>query len=155
MQKRTTIDFGIHLGNDHSSIAVFNGGKPRVVKNNLDDDITPSAVFIGRQGNIIVGSKAKSKLEDARASNDVHTGFVRQLGGDWLTYTFESSGLRKSPEELSAEVLKSLKGNVQQRMDKDIKAAIMELLKTKEDTDQPLFRNKKQWWAVQGAFNFL
>jgi molecular chaperone DnaK len=46
------------------------------------------------------------------------------MGGDSV-YTFKSSGLRKSPEELSAEVLKSLKGNVQQRMDEDIKAAVI------------------------------
>lgn len=32
--------------------------------------------------------------------------------------------------------------------DKDIKAAIEELQKAKEDNDQLLFRNKKQWWAV-------
>ncbi len=32
--------------------------------------------------------------------------------------------------------------------DKDIKAAIEELQKVKEDNDLPLFRNKKQWWAV-------
>lgn len=124
MHKRTTIDFGIHLGNSHSSIAVFNGGKPQVVKNNLDGDITPSAVFIGRQGNIIVGAKAKSKLEDERSAEDAYIEFKRRMGGDSV-FTFKSSGLRKTPEELSAEVLKSLKGNVLQRMNEDIKAAVI------------------------------
>lgn len=32
--------------------------------------------------------------------------------------------------------------------DKDIKAAIQELLKAKDDKDKYLFQNKKQWWAV-------
>lgn len=32
--------------------------------------------------------------------------------------------------------------------DKDIKAAILELLKAKDDQDKYLFHNKKQWWAV-------
>ncbi len=32
--------------------------------------------------------------------------------------------------------------------DKDIKAAVGELLKVKDANDQLLFRNKKQWWAV-------
>ena len=32
--------------------------------------------------------------------------------------------------------------------DKDIKAAIEELLKANDNNDQQLFRNKKQWWAV-------
>ena len=120
---RTTIDFGIDLGTTNSAIAVLKGVKPEVVKSNLDTDITPSAVFIGRQGNIIVGSKAKSKLEDDRSAEDAYIEFKRRMGGDSV-YAFKSSGLRKSPEELSAEVLKSLKGNVQQRMDEDIKAAL-------------------------------
>ena len=121
---RTTIDFGIDLGTTNSAIAVLKGVKPEVVKSNLDTDITPSAVFIGRQGNIIVGSKARSKLEDDRSAEDAYIEFKRRMGGD-SAYTFKSSGLRKSPEELSAEVLKSLKGNVQQRMDEDIKAAVI------------------------------
>ena len=121
---RATIDFGIDLGTTNSAIAVLKGIKPEVVKSNLDTDITPSAVFIGRQGNIIVGSKAKSKLEDDRSVEDAYIEFKRRMGGD-SSYTFKSSGLRKSPEELSAEVLKSLKGNVQQRMDEDIKAAVI------------------------------
>ena len=32
--------------------------------------------------------------------------------------------------------------------DKDIKAAIEALLKTRDDDDRLLFQNKKQWWAV-------
>lgn len=121
---RTTIDFGIDLGTTNSAIAVLKGVKPEVVKSNLDTDIIPSAVFIGRQGNVIVGSKAKSKLEDDRSAEDAYIEFKRRMGGDSV-YTFKSSGLCKSPEELSAEVLKSLKGNVRQRMDEDIKAAVI------------------------------
>ena len=121
---RATIDFGIDLGTTNSAIAVLKGVRAEVVKSNLDMDITPSAVFIGRQGNVIVGSKAKSKLEDDRSAEDVYIEFKRRMGGDSV-YTFKSSGLRKSPEELSAEVLKCLKGNVQQRMDEDIKAAVI------------------------------
>ena len=34
------------------------------------------------------------------------------------------------------------------RTDKDIKAAIEELLGAKDEEGKPLFRNKKQWWAV-------
>lgn len=121
---RATIDFGIDLGTTNSAIAVLKGVKPEVVKSNLDTDITPSAVFIGRQGNVIVGSKAKSKMLDDRSVEDAYVEFKRRMGGDSI-YTFKSSGLRKSPEELSAEVLKSLKGNVQQRLDEDIKAAVI------------------------------
>lgn len=121
---RTTIDFGIDLGTTNSAIALLKGVKAEVIKSNLDTDITPSAVYIGRNGNVIVGSKAKSKLEDERSVEDAYIEFKRRMGGDSM-YTFKTSGLRKSPEELSAEVLKSLKGNVQQRLDEDIKAAVI------------------------------
>ncbi len=121
---RTTIDFGIDLGTTNSAIAMLKGIKAEVIKNNLDADITPSAVYIGRAGNLIVGSKAKSKLEDDRSTEDAYIEFKRRMGGDSM-YKFRSAGVVKSPEELSAEVLKYLKGNVQQRLDEDIKAAVI------------------------------
>ena len=121
---RTTIDFGIDLGTTNSAIAVLDGIKANVIKSNLDTDITPSAVYIGKRGNIIVGSGAKSKLEDDRSSEDAYIEFKRRMGGDSV-YNFKSAGLTKSPEDLSAEVLKSLRGNVQQRLDEDIKAAVI------------------------------
>jgi len=34
------------------------------------------------------------------------------------------------------------------KSDKDIKAAIDELLKSKNENDEFIFKNKKQWWAV-------
>lgn len=34
------------------------------------------------------------------------------------------------------------------KTDEEIKAAIEDLLKEKDDSGEPLFRNKKQWWAV-------
>ena len=34
------------------------------------------------------------------------------------------------------------------RTDRDIKAAIEELLKARDERGESLFRNKKQWWAV-------
>lgn len=34
------------------------------------------------------------------------------------------------------------------KADQDIKAAIEELLAARDENDAPLFRNKKQWWAV-------
>lgn len=121
---RSTIDFGIDLGTTNSAIAVLKGIKPEVVKSNLDTDITPSAVYIGKQGKVLVGLRAKDKLVDDRSIEDAYIEFKRRMGGD-STYSFKSAGLTKTPEELSAEILKSLKGNVQQRMDEDIKAAVI------------------------------
>ena len=40
----TTIDYGIDLGTTNSTIAVVTGTATEVIKNNLESDITPSAV---------------------------------------------------------------------------------------------------------------
>lgn len=121
---RSTIDFGIDLGTTNSAIAMLNGVKAEIIKNNLDTDITPSAVYIGKNGNVMVGARAKSKIEDPRAAQDAYIEFKRRMGGDSV-YTFKAAGLTKTPEELSAEVLKSLRGDVQQRTGEDIKAAVI------------------------------
>lgn len=121
---RSTIDFGIDLGTTNSAIALLKGVKAEVIKSNLDMDITPSAVYIGKNGNVIVGSKAKARVGYDGSVGDAYIEIKRRMGGDSV-YTFKSSGLTKSPEELSAEILKSLRGNVQQRMNEDVKAAVV------------------------------
>ena len=73
---------------------------------------------ISISGDLIVGDKVQNKVEKV------------ENGGIGIQIV---NGQERTPLTVS---------------DKDIKAAIMELLKTNEDTDQPLFRNKKQWWAV-------
>src|SRR5580700_11664907 len=115
---RTTIDFGIDLGTTNSAIAIFTGiqGEPtKVIKNTTDgndSDITPSAVYINKKGDVRVGLRAKNRIIDEE--EDVQIEFKRQMGTNHV-YPFKSSGQNRRPEELSAEVLKSLRGDVQQR----------------------------------------
>src|SRR3984893_4923874 len=126
--KRTTIDFGIDLGTTNSAIAVFTGnrGEPtKIIKNTrdgTDSDITPSAVYINKKGELRVGRRAKDRLEDE--DQDVHIEFKRQMGTDH-SYVFRSSGQRRKPEELSAEILKSLRGDVQQRTGEVVESAVI------------------------------
>jgi molecular chaperone DnaK len=121
---RTTIDFGIDLGTTNSAIALLRGTSTDIIKNNLDNDITPSAVYIDKHGSIRVGLRAKSRLEDERAAEDAYVEFKRRMGTAH-SYEFQSAGLAKTPEELSAEVLKSLRGDVQQRLHEEIRAAVI------------------------------
>jgi molecular chaperone DnaK len=112
---RTTIDFGIDLGTTNSAIAVLNGVTPEIIKNNAKDaDITPSAIHINKKGIIRVGDAAKQKANDIDGDGDVYLEFKRRMGTDYV-YKFKSSGLERKPEDLSAEILKSLKADVQQR----------------------------------------
>src|SRR5215469_6874189 len=109
---RTTIDFGIDLGTTNSAIAVFTGnhGEPtKIIKNTMDGndaDITPSAVYIDKKKVLRVGLRAKNRIPNRSTGEDVHIEFKRQMGTDHV-YSFKSSGEKRRPDELSAEVLKS------------------------------------------------
>jgi len=111
--QRTTIDFGIDLGTTNSAVAVLNGVTPEIIKNNeRDADITPSAVYIDKKGITRRGESAKNRIPDT--AGDVFIEFKRRMGTDYL-YRFKSSGQQRKPEDLSAEILKSLKEDVQQK----------------------------------------
>lgn len=121
---RTTIDFGIDLGTTNSAVAVLRGTVPDIIKNNDDHDITPSAVFIDKRGQCFVGQRAKNRQEDESSGDDVYLEFKRRMGTDHQ-YEFKTSGRTMSPEEVSAEVLKSLRGDVQQRLSEDLQASVI------------------------------
>lgn len=121
---RQTIDFGIDLGTTNSAISLLKDVKPEIIKNNDDIDITSSAVYIGKSGQVVVGHKAKNRLENANSVRDVYTEFKREIGSDRV-YDFKSAGVQKTPVDLSAEVLKALKGNVQSKLGEDLQAAVV------------------------------
>src|ERR1035441_5794890 len=103
---RTTIDFGIDLGTTNSAIAVLKGVTPEIIKNKDQHDITASAVHISKKGVLDVGLHAKERI--SQWPDDTFIEFKRFMGSDHV-YDFTSSGQKRKPEELSAEVLKSLK----------------------------------------------
>ena len=121
---RTTIDFGIDLGTTNSAIAVLRGTVADIIKNNDENDITPSAVFIGKRG-MDVGRAAKSRLEKEADADDVYIEFKRRMGTDFK-YEFKTARRVMCPEDISAEVIKSLRGDVQQRLiGEDVRAAVI------------------------------
>lgn len=120
--ERQTIDFGIDLGTTNSAVAVLRGVSTEIIKSNRDADITPSVVGIDKRGAMRVGEDARGlAISD---SGNAFSEFKRQMGANFQ-YIFERSGIAKRPEELSAEVLKELRGNVQQRTGESIDAAVI------------------------------
>lgn len=119
---RSTIDFGIDLGTTNSAIAVLQGKDVQVFKNNESQEYTPSAVWIDRNYQLFVGRAARERLESD--PGNAFSEFKLQMGKH-TEYRFTLSGRKMKPEELSAEVLKSLKGSVMQRTQEDIKAAVI------------------------------
>jgi molecular chaperone DnaK len=120
--KRTTIDFGIDLGTTNSAIAVLKGVTTEIIKNNADADITPSAVSLDKRGVVQVGQRARNRIIDA--PGDAYAEFKRRMGTGHV-YQFQSCGQSRQPEQLSAEVLKSLVADVQQRLGETVEAAVI------------------------------
>jgi molecular chaperone DnaK len=119
---RYTIDYGIDLGTTNSEIAVLKGTEIEVFKNNEGMEFTPSAVWIDRKNNLYVGRRAKERIEDD--PENAYCEFKLQMGTP-NEYLFARSGRRMKPEELSAEILKELKGYVQKRTGEVLQAAVI------------------------------
>ncbi|CAO5161179.1 Molecular chaperone DnaK [Frankia sp. AiPs1] len=120
---RSTMDFGIDLGTTNSAIAVLDGTEARVIKNAFQHDTTPSAVYADRSGRIHVGERARERVESDPANATAE--FKLRMGLRDQDTTFANSGLRLSPEELSAHVLRALKANVTRALGEDIGAAVI------------------------------
>lgn len=114
---RIKIDYGIDLGTTNSAISRMENGEPTIKKTDTLKDTMPSCVYINKKKAIQVGDSAFNALKrDKLKSMKVANGFVanafiefkRTMGTD---KKYSSSHLEKnlSSEELSAEVLKTLK----------------------------------------------
>lgn len=121
---RSTIDFGIDLGTTNSAIAVLKGTLTDIVKNNKNNDITPSAVYINKHGQMHTGDLAKNCLGHEHSEDDVYIEFKRRMGTAHK-YQFKTASKTMSPEDLSAEILKGLRGDVQQRLGEEITSAVI------------------------------
>ncbi|RJQ63193.1 MAG: Hsp70 family protein [Desulfobacteraceae bacterium] len=123
--QRMTIDFGIDLGTTNSTIAVVDDIDAKVIPNKVGSNITPSAFWIDKRGQVHVGQEAKLRaLIDDPKNGDLE--FKLRMGrGNEGKKVFERSGREMLPEELSAEVLKSLKMDVQTNMGEELRAAVV------------------------------
>lgn len=95
---------GIDLGTTISVVAhVTDDGAIRILKNDNDDELTPSLVYFESAGNVTVGADAKSS--GPTAPDRVVAAIKRQMGTD-LSLDFD--GVFYRPEGISAIILKAL-----------------------------------------------
>lgn len=120
---RTTIDFGIDLGTTNSAVARLDGVETEIVKNNEGSDTTPSAVLVDRRGRLTVGRAAKERSEHDPENTCVE--FKLRMGTTGQAEFFAAAERSMEPEELSAEVLRSLRRDVAQRTGEEIGAAVI------------------------------
>lgn len=124
--ERTTIDFGIDLGTTNSTISVINGVDTRIIPNKVGATVTPSAVWIDKRGGIHVGQEAKLRaLVEDKENADLEFKLRMGMTDEEGVKIFAHSGRRMTPEELSSEVLKSLKMDVQTCIGDQLKSAVI------------------------------
>ena len=104
---------GIDLGTTNSTAAVFDGEKVTLVRNSQGATLTPSVVRIDARGGVTVGAKARRFLEND--ADNTRSEFKR-LMGTAQSLDFKAAKVTKRPEELAAEVLKSLRADVKEHL---------------------------------------
>jgi len=119
---RRHMQYGIDLGATNSRVACCEGTQVRIVPNSEHASLTPSAVRVLRGGEVIVGHRAyRAQVGDPE---NVATLFSARMGTK-DSFTFPASGRTMSAEELAAEVLKSLRADVQRETGDDMTSAVI------------------------------
>ena len=104
---------GIDLGTTNSTAAVFDGEKVTLIRNAQGATLTPSVVRIDGRGTVTVGARARRFLETD--PQNTRSEFKR-LMGTAQAIAFAAAKTSKKPEELAAEVLRSLRADVKEHL---------------------------------------
>ena len=94
---------GIDLGTTNSLVAAFTEEGPVIIPNRLGKHLTPSVVSVDENGNVYVGETAQERRN--LYPDSVAQAFKRSMGTD---RTYDLSGKKFRPEELSSMILLSL-----------------------------------------------
>lgn len=124
---RLKIDFGIDLGTTNSAIAVIEEGKPKLFRTDTRRDTLPSCVsvtsksrFVGDKAYALLPRDKKKAFIDPEFKSNIFVEFKRKMGNSEVCTT--NDGVKLSSEELSSEILKTLKSFVDTE---DVKSAII------------------------------
>ena len=98
---------GIDLGTTNSAISSYDGENVQIFKSPEQHDVTPSALYFDKRGNKYVGSRAYNSA--SRSPDNAALLFKRFMG---TSTKIKISAVNKefTPEECSAEILKTLYG---------------------------------------------
>jgi len=111
------IQIGIDLGTTNSEIAVNNKGSVEVIKNIWQDEYTPSVFGFDKSKNKIVGKKAYEKLykDGSPEEEKNYKAEVKRLMGTSEDVEFPNGKTKMNAEEISSEILKSLREDAQRK----------------------------------------
>ncbi len=111
---------GIDLGTTNSLAVCYRNGKAELIRNSLGSYITPSAVSIDDNGELLIGEIAKERLishPECTVSE-----FKRCMGDDTK---YKLAGKMYSAEELSAMILKKIKIDAENYLGEAVEEAII------------------------------
>lgn len=111
---------GIDLGTTNSLIAHFTEEGPKLIPNSAGKFLTPSAVGLSEDGNVIVGQAAKYRL--VSHPQDTVARFKRSMGAA-KTYRLGKKSFKA--EDLSALILRSLKEDAERHLGETVDRAII------------------------------
>jgi molecular chaperone DnaK len=118
---------GIDLGTTNSLVGVMDSGFPILLADAEGSRLTPSAVHFASDGTVTVGAAAlrRRALEPARTVTSVKRLIGRRAGeGDWQP-PYDLAALGTSPVQVSAEILRHLRGVAEQAMEQEITRAVI------------------------------
>jgi molecular chaperone DnaK len=104
---------GIDLGTTNSAAAVFDGEQVTLVRNAQGATLTPSVVRIDARGHVSVGARARRFLESD--PENTRTEWKRLMGTKGAV-AFPAARVERRPEELAAEILRSLRRDVEEQL---------------------------------------
>jgi molecular chaperone HscC len=128
---------GIDLGTTNSAIAIWRGDQAELIPNSLGSVLTPSAVSIADDSEVLVGMPARER--QVTHPSQTATVFKRYMGSQRVTRLGKRSFL---PEELSALVLRSLKEDAERYLGEPVAEAVITV---------PAYFNDRQRKATRRA----
>ena len=111
---------GIDLGTTNSLVAVFTEEGPVSIPNRLGKHLTPSVVSVDENGNVYVGETAQERRN--LYPDSVAQAFKRSMGTD---RTYDLSGKKFRPEELSSMILRYLKEDAEAYLGEPVTEAVI------------------------------
>ena len=118
---------GIDLGTTNSLVGVMDSGFPILLADAEGSRLTPSAVHFADDGTVTVGAAAlrRRALEPARTVTSVKRLIGRRAGeGGWQP-PYDLAALGTSPVQVSAEILRHLRGIAERAMEQEITRAVI------------------------------
>ena len=128
---------GIDLGTTNSAVGIWRNGRAELIPNSLGSVLTPSAVSLTDEGELLVGLAARER--QVTHPHLTATAFKRYMGTKRYT---DLGKKRLLPEELSALVLRSLKADAERFLGETVTDAVITV---------PAYFNDKQRQATRRA----